>query len=158
MTTAAAGAAGPAAGDPFGLQRFVQAQEPVWGAVVAELTAGRKQSHWMWFVFPQLRGLGHSALAWHYGLAHLDEARAYAAHPLLGARLRQCTALVLGHEGRALSDIFGAPDDLKFGSCMTLFAAAEPAEPLFARALAQHRDGRGDARTLARLRRPGDLA
>ncbi|MCH2240726.1 MAG: DUF1810 domain-containing protein [Aquabacterium sp.] len=137
--------------DRFGLARFAQAQAPVWDAVVAELTAGRKRSHWMWFVFPQLRGLGHSTMARHYGISGLDEARAYAAHALLGPRLRQATALVLGHAGRPLQQIFSPPDDLKFGSCMTLFAAAVPDEPVFAQALRQHLGGRGDERTLALL-------
>lgn len=139
------------AADSFGLQRFVDAQGPVWDRVVAELGAGAKRSHWMWFVFPQLRGLGHSAMAWHYGINGLEEARAYAAHPLLGERLRQATALVLGHAGRPLQAIFEPPDDLKFSSCMTLFAAAAPQEPLYAQALRQRLGGRGDERTLARL-------
>lgn len=138
------------AADPFGLHRFVDAQAPVWELVLAELSDGARRGHWMWFVFPQLRGLGHSAMAWHYGISGLDEARAYAAHPLLGPRLRRATALVLGHAGRPLQAIFGPPDDLKFGSCMTLFAAAEPREPLFGRAL-QQLGGRGDARTLRLL-------
>lgn len=139
------------AADPFGLRRFVDAQEPVWARVVAELGAGAKRSHWMWFIFPQLRGLGHSAMAWHYGITGLDEARAYAAHPLLGKRLRQATTLVLGHAGRPLQEMLPPPDDLKFGSCMTLFAAAAPHELLYAQALQQHLGGRGDERTLALL-------
>lgn len=139
------------AGDPHDLARFVEAQRGVHADALAELRAGRKRSHWMWFVFPQLRGLGHSTMARHYGISGLDEARAYAAHALLGPRLRQATALVLGHAGRPLQQIFSPPDDLKFGSCMTLFAAAVPDEPVFAQALRQHLGGRGDERTLALL-------
>ena len=136
--------------DPWNLQRFVDAQASVYDAVVNELQQGRKASHWMWFVFPQLRGLGHSATAQHFGLASLDEARAYLAHPLLGARLRECTRLALRAGGDAHA-VFGTPDDLKFRSCMTLFAHAAPDEPLFAAALQHYFDG-PDARTEAMLR------
>lgn len=137
--------------DPWNLQRFVDAQAPVYGAVVEELRDGRKASHWMWFVFPQLRGLGHSAMAQHYGLASLDEARAYLAHPELGARLRECTQLALraGNDAHAL---FGSPDDFKFRSCMTLFTRTAPEEAVFADALHQYFAGIPDARTEAMLR------
>ena len=137
--------------DPWHLQRFVDAQAPVYATVVAELRAGRKASHWMWFVFPQLRGLGHSAMAQHYGLAGLDEARAYLAHPLLGARMRECTRLVLHGDSGDAHEIFGTPDDLKFRSSMTVFARAAAEEPLFAQALKRFFDGRADARTEALL-------
>lgn len=118
------------ADDPFNLARFVEAQDPVYGRVVQELRSGRKQTHWMWFVFPQIAGLGRSAMAQRYAIASLEEARAYLSHPLLGGRLRECTGLVLDIEGRDAHDIFGSPDDLKFRSCMTLFAeAADDARP-----------------------------
>jgi uncharacterized protein (DUF1810 family) len=140
-----------ASADPFDLQRFVEAQAPVTGAVRAELARGCKASHWMWFVFPQIEGLGHSAMARRYAIASLAEARAYAAHPVLGARLRELTALVLAVEGRSVREIFGTPDDLKFHSSMTLFARAAPDEPLFRQALAKYFAGREDAATVERL-------
>ena len=136
--------------DPFALQRFVDAQQGVYAQVCAELAAGRKRSHWMWFVFPQLRGLGHSAMAQHFGIASGDEARAYWAHPLLGPRLKQCTGLVLAVAGRSAHEIFGPPDDLKFRSCMTLFAAAT-GEAVFRQALAKYFDGQDDEQTLRLL-------
>ena len=110
--------------DSFDLERFVTAQAPVFATAPAELQAGEKRSHWMWFVFPQLRGLGHSAMAMRYGIGSLDEARAYLAHPLLGPRLIECTCAVLAIEGRPLHAIFGSPDDVKFCSSMTLFSLA----------------------------------
>ena len=122
-------------GDPFDLSRFVAAQEPVIGQVRRELAAGRKTGHWMWFVFPQLTGLGHSAMARHYALSSLDEARAYLAHPVLGDRLRDCAALVNRHEDRTIRQIFGSPDDLKFHSSMTLFDLASPNDAAFVMAL-----------------------
>ena len=137
--------------DATDLQRFVQAQEPVLGTVLAELAAGHKCSHWMWFVFPQLRGLGRSETARFYGIAGRQEALDYLQHPLLGPRLRQCTAQVLAHRQRSLRTIFGTPDDLKFRSCMTLFATVAPDEPLFGQALALFCDGQPDAQTLALL-------
>lgn len=138
--------------DPFELDRFVQAQAPVWPQVRAELAAGAKRSHWMWFVFPQLRGLGHSTMAQHYGLASREEAAAYAAHPLLGARLREAVTLLLAVPApRTALDILGPPDDLKLRSCLTLFAQAVPGEALFPQALARFFGGEGDARTLQRL-------
>jgi len=121
--------------DPHDLDRFVQAQQPVIERVRAELRAGRKASHWMWFVFPQLKGLGRSSTALHYGIASREEALAYWAHPLLGPRLRECTALMLAVPHDSALQILGAPDDLKFRSCMTLFAEVAPGEPLFAQAL-----------------------
>lgn len=135
-----------------GLQRFVEAQAPVYDAVCRELRAGRKTSHWMWFVFPQLRVLGRSATARHFGLADLAEAQAYAAHPLLGPRLVECSGLVLEAEGRSAHEIFGTPDDLKLCSCMTLFeAAATPPAPVFARVLERLFAGERDPLTVAAL-------
>ena len=133
------------------LQRFVDAQAPVFDAVLRELSQGDKRSHWMWFVFPQLKALGRSATAWHYGLESLDEARAYAAHALLGPRLRQCTQCVLDVQGRSALQIFGMPDTLKFCSSMTLFERAAPHEARFARALDKYCEGRRDELTLALL-------
>lgn len=137
--------------DPFHLQRFLAAQEGVYAEVVRELQAGRKRSHWMWFIFPQLHGLGASAMARRYGISSAAEARAYAAHPVLGARLRECTALTLQVEGRPIGQIFSYPDDLKFRSCMTLFAACAPDPALFQAALAKYFGGEPDPLTLAAL-------
>jgi uncharacterized protein (DUF1810 family) len=134
--------------DPHDLQRFVDAQDGVWDEVVAELSAGRKASHWMWFVFPQLKSLGRSETARFYGIASRDEAFAYWQHPVLGARLRQATALVLAVQGRDLHTIFGTPDDLKFRSSMTLFAVVAPEEPVFRAALARFCAGVADPLTL----------
>jgi len=136
--------------DPFDLRRFVEAQEPVIAQVRSELAAGRKTSHWMWFVFPQIKGLGRSSMAQHYGIASADEARAYWTHPLLGPRLAECTQLVLAVDGRSAHEIFGSPDDLKFRSSLTLFAQAT-GEPLFTRALTKYFDGRPDEATLRLL-------
>jgi uncharacterized protein (DUF1810 family) len=135
--------------DPYDLKRFVPAQEPVFGQVCAELTAGRKESHWMWFIFPQLRGLGSSATAERYAIGSLEEARAYLDHALLGERLRRCTALVNRVEGRTAQAIFGYPDYLKFRSCMTLFAHAAE-EPGQRAAAAAARSGGGDGDRLFR--------
>jgi uncharacterized protein (DUF1810 family) len=134
-----------------GLQRFVQAQEPVYASVRDELASGRKKSHWMWFVFPQLRGLGRSETARHFGIASRDEALAYWQHPLLGPRLLECTSLVLAAPHESAHEIFGTPDDLKLRSCMTLFAAVAPEEPRFEQALARFFGAQPDARTLALL-------
>lgn len=138
--------------DPFNLQRFVDAQDPVYARVARELRAGDKQSHWMWFVFPQVAGLGHSAMAQLYAIGSLDEAKAYLAHQVLGARLKECTTLVLKVEGRSAQAIFGSPDDLKFRSSMTLFARAAPDEPLFRDALEKYFNGEVDTRTVELLR------
>ena len=137
--------------DPFQLQRFVAAQDGVFDRVREELRAGRKRSHWMWFIFPQIAGLGVSPMAQFYALASLDEARAYLAHPLLGPRLRECAELVLRVEGRSLLDIFGDPDRMKFRSSMTLFERAAPLEPVFAAALDKYCGGLRDPATLDRL-------
>jgi len=136
--------------DPFDLERFMAAQEPVFDTVVSELRAGHKRSHWMWFVFPQLRGLGRSSTARRYGIGSLTEARAYLAHPILGSRLQLCTRIVLKSEAASLHAIFGSPDDMKFRSCATLFAlAAGEGENVFQRALDRWCDGRHDEQTLA---------
>ena len=140
----------PAADD---LQRFVEAQAAVDEAVRRELRAGRKTSHWMWFVFPQLRALGRSATAEFYGLADLAEARAFAAHALLGPRLIACARLVLAVEGRSAHQIFGSPDDLKLCSCMTLFVVGAASEPVYAVVLERFYAGRRDPLTLAALGR-----
>ena len=137
--------------DPYDLKRFVAAQEPVFASALAELRAGRKRTHWMWFVFPQLRGLGHSPTATYYGIASLDEARAYLAHPLLGPRLELCTNAVCGIEGRTLHEIFGSPDDMKFHSSVTLFSLIEPRDAVFERALDKYFNGELDERTIAIL-------
>lgn len=121
--------------DPFDLARFVEAQAPVYENALAELRAGHKRSHWMWFVFPQIRGLGISPTAQYYAVSGLDEARAYLAHPVLGPRLLACTAAVTAHHGTPVSRIFGAPDDLKFRSSMTLFELAADGPSEFSRAL-----------------------
>ena len=130
------------------LERFVTAQAPLFSTVCDELRAGYKQSHWMWFIFPQLRALGHSSTAKHYGLADLSEARAYWNHPVLGERLRLCTAQVLAIKGKTAHAIFGSPDDLKLCSCMTLFEVAAPEEAGFGRVLERYYAGKRDAATL----------
>lgn len=135
----------------FDLQRFVDAQAPVMAAVEAELAAGCKATHWMWFVFPQLRALGRSATAQHYGLASRTEAAAYWAHPVLGPRLKRCVDIVMGVQGRTAHEIFHSPDDLKFLSCLTLFEAVAVGEPVFAQAIERYYAGRRDERTLALL-------
>ena len=137
--------------DSHDLQRFVDAQAPVFEAVVAELSAGRKRSHWMWFVFPQIAGLGFSPTAQRYALKSLAEAKAYLAHPLLGDRLRRCTDLLLALEGKGITAILGSPDDMKFRSCMTLFGRAAPDEPRFRLALERYFEGVPDPATLERL-------
>jgi uncharacterized protein (DUF1810 family) len=136
--------------------KFVAAQDQIYPQALQELRAGQKQSHWMWFIFPQINGLGHSDMARHYALANLEEARAFAGHAVLGARLRECTNAVLLHAPdaaapRSLRSIFGTPDDLKFISSMTLFARAVPEEPLFKQALAAFNGGQEDQRTLGLL-------
>ncbi|HEU5295332.1 MAG TPA: DUF1810 domain-containing protein [Burkholderiaceae bacterium] len=137
--------------DPFDLQRFVAAQQPLYDQVTTELAAGAKTSHWMWFVFPQLRGLGRSSTALHYGIASLDEARAYAQHPLLAARLRECCELLMAVQGRSALQIFGSIDALKLRSCLTLFERAAPHESLFAHLLVKYYGGERDAATLRLL-------
>ncbi len=137
--------------DSHDLARFVDAQDGVYDTVLAELRAGRKSTHWIWFVFPQLRGLGSSATAAHYGIASLDEARAYLAHPVLGPRLRECTRLVAGIDGRSIEQVFGSPDDLKVRSSMTLFAHATEDDADFRAVLDKFYGGEQDPLTVARL-------
>jgi len=137
------------------LDRFVEAQEPVYEQVIAELRAGRKRTHWMWFVFPQLQGLGRSETAWRYGIASAEEARAYSEHPVLGARLRECARLLLASGRRSAHDVFGPPDDLKLRSSMTLFERVVPEEPLFGAVLEKLCDGKRDDATIALLEQPG---
>lgn len=138
--------------DPYDLNRFVAAQRGTYDQALGELTAGAKRSHWMWFVFPQIAGLGFSAMAQRYAIGTLDEARAYLRHPVLGERLRTCTAVVNGVTGRTANQVFGSPDDMKFRSSMTLFAQADPAAGAFTTALAIYFGGEEDPRTLEKLR------
>lgn len=137
--------------DLYRLQRFVEAQERVIDDVRCELQAGRKRTHWMWFVFPQIQGLGHSPMAERFAISSLREAEAYLAHPILGARLRECTQLVNNIEGRSISDIFGYPDDMKFRSSMTLFARAKADSKVFQEALRKYFDDEEDSATIERL-------
>jgi uncharacterized protein (DUF1810 family) len=137
--------------DPFDLQRFVDAQAPVYPRVVAELRQGRKQSHWMWFIFPQISGLGTSEMSRRYAIASLDEARAYLAHPVLGPRLREVTGLVNAAIGKTAHEIFSSPDDQKFRSAMTLFARAATDNAVFTEALSKYFSSAEDPRTLALL-------
>jgi uncharacterized protein (DUF1810 family) len=141
----------PLPSDPHNLQRFLDAQAPVFDQILTELRAGRKRSHWMWFVFPQIAGLGSSPMAQHFAISGRAEALAYLAHPTLGPRLRECTGLVNQVPNRTISDIFGYPDDLKFRSSVTLFAAVAPGEEVFRAALDQYFAGKPDPATLARL-------
>lgn len=136
---------------PYALQRFVDAQQSQYQQALDELRAGRKRTHWMWFVFPQLQGLGHSAMAQRYAISGRDEALAYLQHPLLGARLRACTEAMLEHRSASAQRILGSPDDRKFHSCMTLFARTAPQPALFEEALRAFFDGRPDPASLARL-------
>jgi len=137
--------------DPFDLQRFVDAQGSEYQGVLAELRAGRKRSHWIWFIFPQLKGLGRSSTSEYYGISSLDEARAYLRHPILGPRLVECTGLVNRIEGSSVGDIFGFPDNLKFCSSMTLFARAADDPTPFTAALEKYFGGERDPRTLELL-------
>ena len=137
--------------DPFDLQRFVDAQARVYDTVLGELRDGRKRSHWMWFVFPQLRGLGSSPTAVRFSISSIDEARAYLAHGLLGPRLRECTGLVATIDGRSAEEIFGWPDDMKLRSSMTLFARAADDNAAFVAVLEKFYGGEEDSATLARL-------
>lgn len=133
------------------LERFVRAQEPIIDRVMTELRAGHKTSHWMWFFFPQLQGLGHSPMAQRFALSSRAEAEAYLRHPILGPRLRECTRLVNAVDGRTIEEIFGHPDDLKFRSSMTLFAHATADNHVFADAIEKYFGGEYDPLTLARL-------
>jgi uncharacterized protein (DUF1810 family) len=141
--------------DPYNLQRFVDAQQPVIAGALSELKSGRKRGHWIWFIFPQLKGLGHSANSEFYGISGLAEAVAYLQHPLLGANLRECTRAVNAIEGRTAEDIFGEIDAMKFRSSMTLFAEAVPDEPIFHDALQKYFSGELDPVTIRGLQRSG---
>jgi uncharacterized protein (DUF1810 family) len=136
--------------DRFDLQRFVDAQSGVYDTVLSELRAGAKRSHWIWFVFPQLKGLGRSPTAQHFGISSLAEAQAYAAHPVLGPRLRECAGLLVTHRERTAREILGSPDDLKVRSSMTLFAHAA-ADAVFGEVLEAFYDGQEDPATLEML-------
>ncbi|MBA2400488.1 MAG: DUF1810 domain-containing protein [Bradyrhizobium sp.] len=133
--------------DPFDLQRFLDAQAPLYPRVLAELRGGQKQSHWMWFIFPQIAGLGHSAMAHRFAVTCRDEAVAYVGHSILRFRLRECTALVSVVKGRTIREILGSPDDLKFHSSMTLFGAVT-SSPEFSAAIAKFYGGKRDQKTL----------
>jgi uncharacterized protein (DUF1810 family) len=137
--------------DPYDLQRFVDAQDPIYDEVCAELRSGQKQSHWMWFVFPQIKGLGRSPTAVRFAIGSRQEAEAYLRHPTLGTRLRECTELVNAVDGRSTSKIFGYPDDLKFHSSMTLFAETVRVPSVFRQALEKYFDGEPDEQTIAAL-------
>jgi uncharacterized protein (DUF1810 family) len=143
----------PNVDDPFDLQRFVVEQDRVYGSVVDELRSGKKRGHWIWFVLPQLRGLGHSAMAHRYGISSLEEARAYLAHDVLGPRLRECARLIVDIDGRSAQDVFGRPDDLKVRSSMTLFARAADDNADFRAVLGKFYDGIEDALTVEQLAR-----
>lgn len=137
--------------DIHNLARFLAAQQPVYDQALQELRDGRKRSHWMWFIFPQIAGLGHSAMAERYAISGRAEAEAYLAHPLLGARARDCTEAMLSHKDRLAHAILGSPDDLKFRSSMTLFGAVSKKGSAFGQALRQFYNGKPDDATLARL-------
>src|SRR5499427_9830326 len=138
-------------GDPYNLERFVTAQDRVLKQVLSELESGTKMGHWMWFIFPQIRGLGRSPVSIEYAISSVDEARAYLQHPLLGPRLKECTQLVLQVEDRSALEIFGEPDDVKFRSSMTLFTNVSSEDDIFERALKKYFGGVPDRLTLARL-------
>ena len=139
--------------DPYNLSRFLKAQGPVYEQALAEIRAGRKRTHWMWYVFPQFAGLGHSPTSVHYAVASSDEAETYLAHPILGPRLIECAEAVLENEGRSASDIFGSPDDLKLRSSATLFAAVAPDGSVFHRIIDKFFDGEQDVRTIELMSR-----
>ena len=136
---------------PHDLDRFVKAQFGGYDSVLAELRRGQKTGHWIWYIFPQLAGLGHSDVSRYYGIASLDEAKAYVTHPVLGPRLRECAAVVLSVSGRTANEIMGSTDAMKLRSCMTLFHRAAPDEPLFREVLVRYYDGVADSRTDALL-------
>lgn len=138
-----------------GMERFVEAQDRVFASVVHELALGEKTTHWMWFIFPQLKALGRSSIAKHFGIESLDEASAYFQHPILGKRLVECTKLVLEQSSTTAHDIFGSPDDLKFRSCMTLFRQVAPHEPVFQQSLDRFFHGKPDSVTLGLLDKQG---
>jgi len=134
--------------DSYNLARFVSAQERVYETVVSELRSGSKRSHWMWFIFPQIEGLGESPTSRYYAIKDAEEARQYLRHPVLGPRLLECAGILLALEGRSASQIFGFPDDMKLKSCMTLFDSVGDSDPVFLRVLDKYFDGKRDQRTL----------
>ena len=142
-------------GDPHDLERFVQAQAGTYDQALSEIRSGRKQSHWMWFVFPQLEGLGNSAMSKRYAIRSLGEARAYLNHPVLGARLREIAEAALRIEGRSAREVFGSPDDVKLQSCATLFAHVSPDQSVFQALLDRYFDGERSAQTMDLLVRAG---
>ena len=137
--------------DPFDLDRFVKAQEPIYDEALAELRAGSKRTHWSWFILPQMRGLGFSSMSVRYAIGSLDEAKAYLAHPILGPRLRECVSAMNSHKGLTASQILGSTDAQKLRSCITLFIEASEHEPIFTAALAKYFGGAPDQRTLSLL-------
>ncbi|MCK6512336.1 DUF1810 domain-containing protein [Myxococcota bacterium] len=139
------------ASDPHDLQRFIEAQANVYDIAFAEISNGRKRSHWMWYIFPQIEGLGYSDMAQRYAISGAEEARAYLEHPLLGERLQRICEVVLATEGRSMFDVFGSPDDLKLRSCATLFSAISPENSVFHRIIEKHYEQEMDARTLVIL-------
>ena len=141
--------------DDFNLQRFVVAQDQVYAAALDELRAGEKRSHWMWYIFPQIKGLGHNVMARQYAITSPEEAKAYLGHPLLGSRLRECTGLVMNVEGRRAEQIFPYPDNIKFRSSMTLFMEVSTGNNIFQDALLKYFNGQPDHSTLAILRHSG---
>jgi uncharacterized protein (DUF1810 family) len=141
------------ADDPFNLDRFLQAQESDYAIALSEIKAGRKRSHWMWYIFPQIDGLAFSSTSRHYSIKSLEEARAYLAHPVLGPRLQECAAAVVALENRSMQEVFGYPDVLKLRSCATLFAAASPPGSIFDRLLWMHYQGQSDEKTRLLLER-----
>jgi uncharacterized protein (DUF1810 family) len=143
--------------DRFDLNRFVQAQEEVYPRALAELKLGRKRSHWMWFIFPQIDGLGYSSTARFYAIKSKDEAKAYLDHPLLGKRLMECAEALLKSEGKSAAEIFGHPDDLKLRSSVTLFASASAADSVFSRVLDHYFGGEPDRRTLELLQQQASI-
>jgi len=136
------------AGDPFDLGRFLEAQEEGYRAVVAEIKGGRKRTHWMWYIFPQIEGLAVSSMSRRYSIKGVEEARAYLGHPVLGARLLECAQAVVDVQGRSIAEIFGFPDDLKLRSCATLFASVSPPGSVFTRILEKYYGGVADDKTL----------
>lgn len=134
--------------DPHNLSRFVEAQQPTYAQALSEIRTGRKRSHWMWYIFPQIDGLAFSSTSKHFAIKSIDEAKAYLAHPVLGPRLVECAEAALAVEGRSATEIFGSPDDLKLRSCATLFDAVSPPGSAFDRLLAKYYQGQRDPRTL----------
>ncbi len=139
--------------DPYNLQRFIDAQARDYRAALAEIRAGRKRSHWMWYVFPQFHGLGFSSTTVHFSIKSADEARAYLDHPLLGSRLRECVDALLALDGCSAHQVFGSPDDLKLKSSMTLFARVSPEGSVFERVIDRYYDGQQDQKTIELLDR-----